>query len=132
CLENIEALPYPLRVDHRADRAFGATDDIHQAMKTNSLRTIPAVEKILQALGDTGMPRPVQVAVIRRELAALRAEQTIPEFDAILAHVLSARGRLRAKRIQPLINGTGIVIHTNLGRAPLGQAVIESVGAVAA
>jgi len=101
-------------------------------MKANSLRAIPAVEKILQALGDTGMPRPVMVAVVRRELAALRAERTIPEFDAILAHVRSALDRLRRQRIQPLINGTGILIHTNLGRAPLGQAVIATVGAVAA
>ena len=31
----------------------------------------------------------------------------------------------RARRIQPVINGTGILIHTNFGRVPLGPAVIE-------
>ena len=49
-LENFEALPYPLRVDHRTDRAFGATEDSHQAMKTNSLRAIPCPFVIARAI----------------------------------------------------------------------------------
>jgi L-seryl-tRNA(Ser) seleniumtransferase len=121
-----------LRRGHRTDRAFGEAEDIDQAMKKSSLRAIPAVEKVLQALGETGLPRTTQVAVVRRELAVLRSEQAIPEFDAILARIRGAVDRLRRQRIQPLINGTGILVHTNLGRAPLGQAVIEALGAVAA
>jgi L-seryl-tRNA(Ser) seleniumtransferase len=37
---------------------------------------------------------------------------------------------LRSARLQPLINGTGILVHTNLGRAPLGPAVIETLCAI--
>src|ERR1700722_10855135 len=99
-------------------------------MKRASLRGIPAVEKILVALGETGLPRPAVVAVIRRELAALRKQKTIPGFDAVLAHVRGALRALNAARIRPLINGTGILVHTNLGRAPLGPAVIEALSRI--
>ncbi len=48
-------------------------------------------------------------------------------FDDVLSR--DSRGSsamLRAARIQPVINGTGILIHTNFGRAPLGPAVMEN------
>ncbi len=96
------------------------------------LRAIPAVEKVLQALGEMDLPRPVVVAVVRRELAALRKEEAIPGFDPILERIRNALILLRSTRIQPVINGTGIIIHTNLGRSPLGAAVVETLGAIAA
>jgi L-seryl-tRNA(Ser) seleniumtransferase len=95
-------------------------------MKPSELRAIPAVEKVLQALGDTDLPRPLVVKVVRRELAALRTQKSIPAFEAVLAAVQGALRDLRASRIRPLINGTGILIHTNFGRAPLGPKVIEA------
>jgi L-seryl-tRNA(Ser) seleniumtransferase len=95
-------------------------------MKSSELRSIPAVEKVLQALGDTDLPRPLVVKVVRRELAALRTLKSIPAFEAVLAAVQGALRDLRASRIRPLINGTGILIHTNFGRAPLGSSVIEA------
>jgi L-seryl-tRNA(Ser) seleniumtransferase len=67
------------------------------------------------------------VAAIRRELAALRKHGAVPAFDDILSRLRSALGILRASRIQPVINGTGILVHTNFGRAPLGSAVMEAV-----
>ena len=96
-------------------------------MKRAGLRNIPSVEKIVQALGDAGLPRPTVVAVIRRELAPLRRHGTIPGFEDVLSRVRSALGILAASRIQPVINATGILVHTNFGRAPLGPAAIEAV-----
>jgi len=93
-----------------------------------SRRDIPQVDKVLQQLGDAGLPRPVVTAFVRRELAALRkkaAKATIAP-DAIIAAIRSTLSTLRAQRIQPVINGTGILVHTNFGRAPLGQSVIET------
>ena len=95
-------------------------------MKRSSLRDIPAVEKVLLALGETRLPRPAVVAVARRELTVLRKQKTIPEFDIVLARIRDALRALDAARIRPVINGTGILVHTNLGRAPLGPAVIET------
>ncbi len=99
-------------------------------MKQAPLRAIPAVEKVLQALGDTDLPRPIVLGVVRRELAALRKQKTIPEFDVVLASVRDALRELRASRIRPLINGTGILIHTNFGRAPLGPDVIAAMSSI--
>jgi L-seryl-tRNA(Ser) seleniumtransferase len=101
-------------------------------MKRTVLRTIPAVDKVLQALGPVDLPRPAVVAVVRRDLAALRLEKKIPNFEAVLAGIRSSLDILRRARIQPVINGSGIVVHTNLGRAPLGPAVVETLQSIAA
>src|SRR6266496_3734746 len=101
-------------------------------MKRPALRTIPAVEKVLQSLGTIDLPRPVVVAVVRRELSALRSEKRVPDFDAVLARIRSKIDALRRARIQPVVNGTGIIIHTNFGRSPLGPAVIETLHTIAA
>ena len=99
------------------------------------LRAIPSVERLLQSLGPLDVPRPVAAAVVRRELVALRTgakTAPVPDFDAVLARVRAAVDRLRAARLQPVINGTGILIHTNLGRAPLSDAALEAVAALGA
>lgn len=102
-------------------------------MKTNaSLRAIPAVEKVLQALRPGDLPRPAMVSLVRRELAALRKEKAIPDFDSVVARIQTAVEDLRRSRIQPVINGTGILLHTNLGRAPLGPAVGQTLQSIAA
>jgi L-seryl-tRNA(Ser) seleniumtransferase len=96
-------------------------------MKQSELRAIPAVEKVLQALGDPGLPRPLVVEVVRRELAALRKQKSIPAFDAVVTAIRAALHDLSSSRIRRLINGTGIVIHTNFGRAPLAEPAIEAI-----
>jgi L-seryl-tRNA(Ser) seleniumtransferase len=101
-------------------------------MKISALRSIPAVEKVLQSLGDVGLPRPAVLAIVRRELAAVRAQNTVPQFDSILSALRGRLAEFRRSRIQPVINGTGILVHTNLGRSPLGPAVVETLTAIAA
>ncbi len=103
-------------------------------MTPSPLRAIPSVEKVLQALGPLDLPRPVTTAVVRRELAALRADRSVavPAFDAIVARAHAAATRLRATRLQPVINATGIPLHTNLGRAPLPAAAVAALTTLAA
>jgi L-seryl-tRNA(Ser) seleniumtransferase len=101
-------------------------------MKTARLRAIPSVDKILQSLGETGLPAPVVVAAVRGHLQTLRSQQTlrsrksIPNADAIVADIRSDLQRLRASRIAPVINATGVLVHTNLGRAPLAADSIRA------
>jgi L-seryl-tRNA(Ser) seleniumtransferase len=95
-------------------------------MKPSALRDIPSVDRVLQSLGDTGIPRPAVTALVRRELAALRKQKTVPGYDGVLSGIRTALDMFRAGRIQPVINGTGILVHTNFGRSPLGPAVIEA------
>lgn len=95
------------------------------------LRALPSVEKLTQALGETGLPRPVVVSLVRRELAGFRERKEVPSWPEILSHLEEAVQNTRLSRIQPVINATGILLHTNLGRAPLNAAVADAVREIA-
>src|SRR5947208_15041393 len=90
---------------------------------------IPAVSRILDALGQFALPRPLIVELVRRKVSEIRARQDVPRFETIVARIRRSLDELRASRLQPVVNGTGIVIHTNFGRAPLatpaGHALAE-------
>jgi L-seryl-tRNA(Ser) seleniumtransferase len=64
----------------------------------------------------------------------LRCEgkKKFPDFAGVLARIRSSLHALRSARIQSVINGTGIIVHTNLGRSPLGPAVVDTLRAIAA
>lgn len=95
-------------------------------------RAIPAVGKILEALPDEALPRPVIAQIVRQHLASLRRGENIPDFDSIVRDLRDAIKRLARTRLQPIINGTGIVLHTNFGRAPLGSAAVQRIAEIAA
>src|SRR5436189_6486553 len=105
---------------------------MNRAIVTESRRKIPSVDKIVREIGNCDVPRRVIVDVVRHELGLLRAEKKIPNFSGVMSRVRTAIDPLQLAKIQPVINGTGIVIHTNFGRAPLGPAIIESLTTVAA
>ena len=93
---------------------------------TISRRAIPSVTKVLDSLGKVDLPRPVVVTIVRQELSRIRAQDEIPEFRSIVDLVRGSLEQLRASRLQPVINGTGIVIHTNVGRAPLAPEAVQA------
>jgi L-seryl-tRNA(Ser) seleniumtransferase len=95
-------------------------------MTQSRLRAIPSVEKTLQALGDSGLPRPIVLGVVRSELGKLRKQKSVPACDAVVASVRKSLRELHVSRIRPLINATGILIHTNFGRAPLGTEAVAA------
>jgi L-seryl-tRNA(Ser) seleniumtransferase len=99
---------------------------MHDKLKTLSRRKIPAVNRVLDALGDYDLPRPLIVDLVRRQLSRVRAKASTPDFKSIVDLVRGAIEQLRASRLQPVINGTGIVIHTNFGRAPLAPEAIRT------
>jgi L-seryl-tRNA(Ser) seleniumtransferase len=105
---------------------------MHDELAKSPLRKIPSVEKVVCEIGNCDLPRRVVVDVVRHELGLLRAEKKIPNFSGVMSRVRTAIDALKLTKIQPVINGTGIVIHTNFGRAPLGAALIESLAAIAA
>ena len=105
---------------------------MHDELAKSPLRKIPSVEKVVCEIDDCDLPRRVVVDVVRHELGLLRAEKKIPNFSGVMSRIRAAIEALQFAKIQPVINGTGIVIHTNFGRAPLGPALIESLTAIAA
>jgi L-seryl-tRNA(Ser) seleniumtransferase len=71
------------------------------------------------------------VRLIRDELTALRRQKNIPKPEAILELLQQRVGAWQRARLQPVINGTGVIIHTNLGRSLLAQTAIERLVMVA-
>src|SRR5262245_52495283 len=87
---------------------------------------------MLQSLGETELPAAVVVDAVRRHVQALRSKKTIPGVDTIVADIRSSLDRLRASRIAPVINATGVLVHTNLGRAPLAAGSIRALTEIGA
>ena len=97
---------------------------------TASRRAIPSVTKVLDSLGKIDLPRPLIVDLVRRELSRIRAAGKIPEFRSIVDLARVSLEQLRASRLQPVINGTGIVIHTNVGRVPLASTAVRALSEI--
>jgi len=103
---------------------------MHDGVKSDARRQIPAVASVLDPLDRCDLPRPVVVDLIRRELSKIRGESQIPEFESIVERVGRSLEELRASRLQPVINGTGVVIHTNFARAPLPNEAIRTLNEI--
>jgi L-seryl-tRNA(Ser) seleniumtransferase len=80
----------------------------------------------VREIGETGVPRPVVVAIVRRVLGQVREGRSATDAEAVIAMARTAVDVLHRARIQPVVNGTGILIHTNFGRSPLGSAVVRT------
>jgi L-seryl-tRNA(Ser) seleniumtransferase len=101
------------------------------------LRRIPSVDELLaqprvKALAGR-VDRGLLVEVTRAALADLRARIagdrnfTALELaaESLEDHIAMEVERILARSLQPVINATGVILHTNLGRAPLAAAVVE-------
>ena len=96
---------------------------------------LPSVEKLALALADeVTLPRPLVTGFVKRALAQWRERlEQGEEADrgTIEGDVLSDLRTFASSRLQPVINATGVLIHTNLGRSPLGQRAANALGEVA-
>ncbi len=104
---------------------------------TDVRRSLPSVSSLLEQDGVRALldrsPRSVVVDAIRRTIDAARAAPaTAPASDGDWIDAISA-AVVQAERssLRRVINGTGVVLHTNLGRAPLAPAAIDAVTRVA-
>jgi L-seryl-tRNA(Ser) seleniumtransferase len=88
------------------------------------LRGLPAVDRVIAALDDISSPIVTTAArrAVEEVRAMVRAGAATPSFDEVVG---TARRFLEGHRrtlLRPVINATGVLIHTNLGRVPLGDA----------
>jgi L-seryl-tRNA(Ser) seleniumtransferase len=96
---------------------------------------LPGVDQVLGAL--SGLPHELLVACARDAIATARErvardEQTVDtvSVDEVIA---DARRRVEAmtdRLLRPVINATGVIVHTNLGRAPVGDDALAAARAV--
>ncbi|MEM7603046.1 MAG: L-seryl-tRNA(Sec) selenium transferase, partial [Verrucomicrobiota bacterium] len=99
----------------------------------------PAVDKVLHALSQRSGLAPLPLALItdqvRNAVEMLRDEvkagrTDVPDFDEFVDKLADGFDSLHRSRIHPVINGTGVCIHTNLGRSPLGSNAVEAIAGV--
>ena len=95
---------------------------MHDRVKAR--REIPAVGKLLDEIRADDLPHALVVKTIRDEVANERKSPGVP--NQLRARIDRAIDRLRRSRLQPVINGTGILIHTNLGRVPLAPEALRA------
>ena len=106
---------------------------------SDRLRQLPGVD---QLLGDPSMRELIPsyghrlaVTAVRETLAEVREEvrggAPMPERDVLAARAAALLRDQLAPTLRPVINATGVVIHTNLGRAPLSDAARAAMQAAA-
>ncbi len=96
------------------------------------LRRLPAVHEVLDALGDLceSIGREAVRTRVRRVLVAVREEVLaggdVPDAAEISLRVRDEEASSSAS-LAPVINATGIIIHTGLGRAPLAPEAMDAI-----
>jgi L-seryl-tRNA(Ser) seleniumtransferase len=101
---------------------------------TDSRRQLPSVDRLLQEPAVEALlrvaPRSAVVEAVRDSLAAARTRRAGPPEDwgAEIADRLEQRTRPGLRQV---LNATGVVLHTNLGRAPLAEVAVRAMVAIA-
>jgi len=106
----------------------------------NTFRQIPSVDRLLGHPDTEGLiatyGQEWVTEAIREVLTHVRDNlqegQALPNETELLDQVYDKLQTEAKPTLQPVINATGVLIHTNLGRAPLSKAAIEAMEAVAA
>ncbi len=93
--------------------------------KDGSLRDLPSVHETVERISAAcaRFPRALVVAEVRRALDRMRAELREGRANgaSVEARVEDALNAIARPSLRRVINATGVVLHTNLGRAPLGE-----------
>ncbi len=103
----------------------------------NDLRQLPSVDKLLaqaSTLIEThgrSLTTDAVRSVLDETRSSIRAGGTPPDQSELLARIADRLREWTPVRPRPVINATGVIIHTNLGRAPLSAEAIEAMTAAA-
>jgi L-seryl-tRNA(Ser) seleniumtransferase len=97
------------------------------------LRDLPSVDELLRDERLAGEPRELVLAAARSVLEQAREDITAgTEPGSLVDAVLRELDRARRPSLRRVLNATGVLVHTNLGRAPLADAALERVVEVGA
>lgn len=108
-----------------------------ETTRLERLRALPSIDELLARPSITSLLRPhsraVGVSALRDAVASVRTRILAGEdvrFDE--REIELSLARLGGPRLKPVINATGVVLHTNLGRAPLSAEAVARVAQIAA
>jgi len=93
---------------------------------------LPSVSEVLTATPDSiDVHEQVLRSWIRTEIGRFRkmnlSGESIPNRETIVKVIVDRIAELAGSSLKNIINGTGIVLHTGFGRAPLGSSVLHSI-----
>jgi L-seryl-tRNA(Ser) seleniumtransferase len=109
--------------------------------RTHRLRNLPKVDRVLEdaAVAEVlqAVPRAIVVRAVQEEVEALRrrwahddggdADTRATAQQEVARRVRARLDRLTRPSLKRVINATGVVLHTNIGRAPLGRSAVAAV-----
>ncbi len=81
-------------------------------------RSIPSIGSLLDQYREYDLPHRVLAGILRSQVARLRRGDI--QFSGLHTVIEEALRQSIRSKIQPVINATGVVVHTNLGRSPIG------------
>jgi L-seryl-tRNA(Ser) seleniumtransferase len=101
----------------------------------DTLRALPSVHQVLEQVKVRALinvhGRALVLFAVQRALDEERTGGTIAQPAARMARVETLVRELRQPRLRPVINATGVVLHTNLGRAPLSATAAQAAALIA-
>ncbi|MBR5244725.1 MAG: L-seryl-tRNA(Sec) selenium transferase [Clostridia bacterium] len=102
--------------------------------KKHLLRSLPKVDEVLRqpAIAALDLPQSVITDLVRQHIDGLRRRvldsdlQTLPSMEDLCAEICTAAKAAAKPSLRPVINATGITLHTNLGRACLSEKAVQA------
>ncbi len=91
----------------------------------------PEIAPFVQRLGSASVKTAID-AVLQDARARLATDPKAAPLETLVAHIAARLAREDDEGLVSVINGTGVLLHTNLGRAPLAPAALEAMAALGA
>jgi L-seryl-tRNA(Ser) seleniumtransferase len=115
---------------HSRDERF----EFSRMMSMSDLSKLPSVDKLLSAQSVMRLialyGRPLTLGALRHTLDQVRLQMRrggdLPKMEKMIALADETIQRWTTPTLIPVINGSGVIIHTNLGRAPLSKATMDA------
>jgi len=117
-------------------------------LRSSELRSLPSIDRLLRHPSAAAMlecyPRPLVVGALRAVLARVREavehpptvplvngdsmrSGAIPDTEALLCEALDHLRGTETPMLRPVVNATGVILHTNLGRAVLAEEAVRAI-----
>jgi L-seryl-tRNA(Ser) seleniumtransferase len=111
------------------------TENIQQ-----KLRKLPSVHVLMEnpelSALTSNLPRKIVIEATRAVLeqkrrAIIEGEAEPPTENALIGEILEMAKRLSSSTLRPVVNATGVIVHTNLGRSILPEEAVEAIERIA-
>ncbi len=86
----------------------------------------PETKELIHNSGREAVVHSIQ-KVIKNIREKIKKNKTVPSMEVTVSMVKDETNQLLKPSLKPVINATGIILHTNLGRAPLGEKIFEDI-----